>query len=143
MFGMKKEGDSRVKALLDKADLKYEVDTDGDFKLVNGVGNGRTQVVFINSNTYQLQHMEMRQVWSVGYVSDGVMPPSIAKDLLRENAEIKLGGWEVRGFSGVETGIFRVQIAADADLTALALALSVVGKTADEKEKELLHNDAL
>lgn len=141
--GGKKDADPRVKRLLDKAELKYEIDKDGDFKLINSFDNGRSQLIFVNSQTVQLGTMEIREVWAVGYVAEDVMPDAIAKDLLAENARVKLGGWELRRFSGKEAGVFRAQIAADTDELTLLMTLQAVSKTADDKEQELLAKDDL
>ena len=46
-------GDARVKAALDKLGWKYQVDQDGDYKLLMKVG-GRSQVVYILSKTETL-----------------------------------------------------------------------------------------
>lgn len=141
--GEKKEADPRVKRLLDKADLKYEIDRDGDYKMINRFDNNRTQLVFVNSRTVRLGEMEIREIWSVGYVSDGVMPDEIVKDLLEANCKVKLGGWELRRFSGKEAGVFRAQIAADTDELSLLMTLQAVSKTADDMEQEHLNNDDL
>jgi hypothetical protein len=142
-IGAKKEGDHRVKALLDKADLNYEVDKDGDYRLINGLENDRTQIVFIFSNTSNLGNMEIREIWSVGYLSDSIMPSSVAKDLLSENRIVKLGAWELGRFNGKEAGVFRAKIAADTDVKTLLMTLQAVSKTADEKEEELMSKDDL
>lgn len=138
-----KEADPRVKRLLDQAGLKYKIDKDGDFKLINRFDDDRSHMVFINSRTTQLGKMEIREVWSVGYMSDDVMPDAIAKDLLNANAKVKLGGWELRRFSGKEAGVFRAQIAADTDERSLLMTMQAVSKTADDKEKEILKTDDL
>ena len=49
--------DSRVEKALKKLGLKYEVDEDGDFKLVFAVEDNR-------STTETLGKMEIREVWS-------------------------------------------------------------------------------
>lgn len=139
----KQEADPRVKRLLDESGLKYVIDKDGDFKLINSFDNDRSHMVFVNSRTVKLGKMEIREVWSVGYVSDGVMPDAIAKDLLDANAKVKLGGWELRRFSGKEAGVFRAQIAADTDELSLLMTMQAVSRTADDKEKEILTTDDL
>lgn len=142
-IGEKKKGDQRVKVLLDKANLKYKVDKDGDFRLLMGFGDKRSQLVFITSQTSKLEHMEIREVWSVGYVSTGTIPSSVAKNLLRENARVKLGAWELVRFGGKEAGVFRAKIAAETDVKTLVETIGTVASTADEKEKELTSKDDL
>lgn len=141
--GAKKQGDPRVKELLDKAELKYEVDSDGDFKLLNSFDNGRSQVVFILTETVQLGDLEIREVFSIGYVSADSVSAEIARNLLEENRRVKLGAWELNSLGGKEVGVFRAKIAAETDVNALLMTLHAVTSTADQKEQELLSSDEL
>ena len=59
--GAKNSTDRRVKILLDEADLKYEVDGDGDFKLTNKLKDGRTHLIWILSQTSQLGSLESKR----------------------------------------------------------------------------------
>ncbi len=145
MVGAKEgsRGDSRVRTLLEKADLKYEVDEDGDFRLVFEWEDGRSQLVFISSATSALDGLEIREVWSVGYLSEDMMPAKIMKNLLEENAEVKLGAWQLLRMGEKDAGVFSAQIAADTDAKTLGTVLNAVSITADEKEKELMKSDDL
>lgn len=142
----KKTPDPRVRKLLDEADMTYKVDEDGDYRLVFGFEDDRTQLVFIFSNTEKLGDMEIREIWSVGYLAEDEeegMTLKIAKDLLRENSRVKLGAWELGRFSGKEAGIFTAKIAAETRLKSLLITLRAVAVTADKKEEELLGTDEL
>ncbi|MBE9013747.1 hypothetical protein IQ250_26520, partial [Pseudanabaenaceae cyanobacterium LEGE 13415] len=87
--------DARVKAALDKAGLKYEIDRDGDFKLVMELPNGRTQLVFVRSETQKLNdNFEIREIISPAYKSNGELSKDIANRLLTDSARKKLGGWQ-------------------------------------------------
>ena len=44
MFGSKQKGDSRIRNILTSADIKYEVDNDGDYKVIFKFDDGRTQL---------------------------------------------------------------------------------------------------
>ncbi len=142
-IGEKEKGDHRIKDLLENTGLTYEVDKDGDFRLVNWFDNERSQVIFIFSNTSRLGDMEIREIWSVGYLSDGTMPSSVAKNLLEENDNVKLGAWELARVGDLEAGVFRANIAADTDLKTLLVTLHAVSETADAKEQELMSKDVL
>lgn len=136
-----KEGDQRVKLLLDEVGLKYKVDSDGDYVLVNDMGEGRTQQAWILSNTAQLGTMEIREVWSVGYRSDTPLSATIANKLLEQNGKVKLGAWHVRKMGGQHVAVFHAQIAAESDKMSLLLALQAVTQTTDEMELELTGKD--
>jgi hypothetical protein len=140
----KATGDVRVKRLLDQTELKYEIDSDGDFKLINSFDNGRTQILFVNSNTERFLNMEIREVWSVGYISPtGVIPSTVALDLLRANSKIKLGAWQITKMGGKDVAVFAAKIAADTDVKTLLGTMQLVSEAADEKEAEITKKDDL
>lgn len=139
--GAKKAGDSRVEKILKEADLKYTVDGDGDFRLGYNVGDGRTQLIWILSNTSELETLEIRQIWSIAYRSKTPFSAGVANRLLEQNAKVKLGSWQVRKMGDDYVAVFSAQIAADTDRLSLLLALHAVTTTADEIEKELTGKD--
>jgi len=142
-LGSRKKHDPRVEVLLKKGDLKFEIDQDGDFKLVNQLDGGRTQAVFINTSTQNLGDMEIRDIWSVALVSDKPLNTEIANDLLRENNVVKLGAWRVQRSGNKTVVAFAAKIAADTDLETLLITLQAVTMTADKKEQELTEMDKL
>ena len=138
--------DARIKKLLDQTELKYEIDEDGDFKLLFEYDDGRSHIVFINSQTESYQGLEIREIWAVGYVppEEGEsVPANISENLIRANAQIKLGAWQVQKLGEKEVGVFRAMIAADAGKEVVLDTLRLVGISADEKEAELLSSDDL
>lgn len=134
------KGDPRVKALLDKAGLKYRVDEDGDYQVGYKFDDGRSHVAFVFSQTSRLGDMEIREVGAVAYTADEV-PCSVARNLLRSTSKVKLGAWELGRFNKQEAAWFRAKIAADTDVETLIMTLRAVSETADEKEKELTDRD--
>lgn len=143
MFGGKKKGDSRVGAILDAEDMKYEIDDDGDYKLIFGLENDRTQLVFINSQTDTFAGVEIREVWSVGLKGSGQLSATVANELLERNAKYKVGGWQVINKDGQVLALFTIVLSADADQSELVTVLNAVAIQADEIEKEFLKNDDL
>lgn len=139
--GAKKSSDRRVKILLDEADLKYEVDGDGDYKLANKLKDGRTHLIWILSQTSQLGTLEIRQIWSIGYRSKFPLSETLSNRLLKENAQVKIGAWQVRKMGDYHVAIFCGQIAADTDKISLLSAMQAVTMTADELEKDLTDKD--
>jgi len=55
-----KQGDSRVQALLEELELKYDIDSDGDFRVGFQLENGRSQLGFIRSETTQFGKFDIR-----------------------------------------------------------------------------------
>lgn len=127
--------DERIQKLLDKEGIKYEIDSDGDFKLVYEVGEaGRTQLAFIRSHTETYRNLEIREIWSPAYKSDAeTLPSDIANMLLEDNAKKKLGAWQKQG----QHAVFVTQIPADADFETVLSALKAALETADAIEEQL------
>ena len=138
--------DVRIKKLLDQTELNFEIDGDGDFKLLFEYDDGRSHIVFINSKTETYQGMEIREVWAVGYVppdNAGTVPSDVGDNLIRANAATKLGAWQIQKMGDKEVGVFRAMIAAEANKEIVLDTLRLVGISADEKEAELLKTDDL
>jgi len=137
-------GDPRIKAVLEELEIKYEVDQDGDYKvLFSWEDDGRSQVAFINSGTERLDQMELREIWSAAYVSAKPLKAKVANRLLEDSFQKKLGSWQVMKTSDQWIGMFTVKIDADADAASIMTALEAVLTSADEMEKELLGLDDL
>ena len=142
--GGRKAGDPRVKALLDQIGYKYELTTSGDFKLIPiKTEEGRSQLVYVNSNTQQYSSLEIREVMSPAYLSTGPLSAAVANRLLRENGEVKFGAWriEIHNNGQKYLALFAVQIAANSDAETLRLAIKSVLLVADRMEKELTGTD--
>jgi hypothetical protein len=145
MFGIKrkdKEGDPRVARALDSLEIRYGIDSDGDFKFLFHLEDGRTQQGFIRSQTYDFMGIEMREIFSVGLSSSGSFDARTANLLLAENENVKLGAWSVASNrEDKHLAIFTAKIAADLDGRALVGAILAVLNTADKMEKRLSGRD--
>jgi len=89
--------DRKCQKALDKADLVYEIDSDGDFKLVVKVPDNRTQLVYVYSNTLTYDNVEVRTIMAPALVADTdeALTPETMRLLLVDNFENKMGAWEV------------------------------------------------
>jgi hypothetical protein len=142
--GSRKAGDPRVKALLDQIGYKYELTASGDFKLIPiKTEDGRSQLVYVNSNTQQYSSLEIREVMSPAYLSTGPLSAAVANRLLRENSEVKFGAWRIELHNNGQKylALFAVQISASTDAETLRLAIKSVLLVADRMEKELTGTD--
>lgn len=129
---------------LDAAGIRYRINNAGHLWLIQPVGQTRTQLIFIDSETTNTAGLRTRDVWSVGYLAEeAALPDRIAVELLRENAQLPDGAWEIGRFLRREAAIFRVQVDAEADWETLAATLNQVSLTADRKEQALTGEDEL
>ena len=137
-----KQGDSRVQALLNELEMKYDIDSDGDFRVGFQLEDGRTQLAFIRSETTQFGKFDIREIFAVAHISDGPLDADLANALLIYNAHIKLGSWRVQRQDDDKCVVaFAVQIAANADAKSLYTAINLVINTADDVERKLDEED--
>jgi hypothetical protein len=138
------QGDPRVKRMLEVLDLKYSVDGDGDFKVVVKFDDGRSQLAYINSETQSINDFEIRELWSIAYVSKGYLDIDTANTLLMKNHEMKIGSWRLVD-AGDNTYLvtFCIQIAANCDPKSFTQSLSLVLRVADKMEAALTGADIL
>ena len=132
--------DPRVAALLKQADLPYEVDN-GDFRLEYDVDGTRGQRVWIDSETARLDKLEFRAVWSVAARGEGTVPAELANLLLRENARMIVGAWQVNQGKDDYLVVLSAPVSAAADAATLREVLEVVMYSTDRIEKQLSGKD--
>lgn len=153
----KPPADPRVKAALEQIGYKYQLTEENDYKLVpiqtEQAGTGtdgkaifRSQLVYVNSNVEKYGTLEIREVLSPAFLSNGPLSAAVANRLLRENNSVKLGSWRLVVInSGANAGkylaMYAAQIAADSDAEALRLTIKSVILIADRMEKELTGTD--
>jgi hypothetical protein len=136
--------DPRIKAVLEKAGMKYEITTDGDFKVFMRFDDTRTQLILINSSTERLNetNMEIREVYSVAYQANGSIPVEVANQLMKDSQKRKLGAWEIISMNnGTSMAVFDAKINADISSENLEKVIRLVGIRADVMEKELTSED--
>jgi hypothetical protein len=137
MFGLK-ETDPRVGRALSQLEVRYEITSNGDYKVVFDLGNGRSQVGFITSRTFEFAGFEFREVYSIGLRSFGPFNVKTANALLEQNEQLKMGAWGiVKDAQDNYLAIFTAKVAANLSGQDLMSVLAAVLKTADEVEREL------
>lgn len=134
-------GDPRVKDALDKLGLKYEVEQDGDFKVGMKLQGGRTQVAWIGATTEKLGSLEIREIASPAYQTQGALSKEIANRLLSDNAQKKLGGWQTYQDKQTQVVMFVAKIPANSSAEELQDTLETVLVSADDMEQTLTGKD--
>lgn len=132
----KAKADPQLKRQFDELKYEYEVDEDGDYKLVFAVDDKdkRSQLVYVRSPVETFGKHRVREVWSPGYKSAAPeFPAKVANRLLEASDDSKLGAWVKQN----EYAVFVVKIAADASKDELDDAITAAMLSADEMEAEL------
>jgi len=136
--------DARVQHLLEQLELQYEVSDDATYSVVFAIDDERSQEVCINSQTEFLDKLEIRDVWSIAFVTDAPLHADIANALLIQNSDLKMGAWELSRRSGDSDGViasFRIAIAANTSSNALRSAMHMAARIADEVEQKFTSED--
>jgi hypothetical protein len=142
--GQQAEYDASVKKALDKADLKYEIDDDGDFKLVIGLGEGRTQLAFVYSNVLTYDDVSVRTIMSPVKVADTreELDADLLYQLLVENGENKIGSWEIiEAPDGKRMVQYVVKVPLDLNSEELRSMIGLAAVAADQVERKISTED--
>jgi hypothetical protein len=128
--------DPGVAQLLKQLEYEYEVDEDGDYKLLMSAGETgeRSQLVFVRSAVETYGQMRIREIWSYSYTAPGdALPALVANRLLEASNNLIVGGWVKQG----RNAMFVIKVPADANAQVLDEAIGAAVATADEMEQEL------
>lgn len=132
--------DAVVEAQLKKKGTPYEIDGDGDFKILVRIDGNRTQLVWVRSVVEETGPLRVREIWSPGYRSEGAsFSAAIANDLLERSNSLKLGSWVKQD----RTAMLVTKIPADASADQLDKAIDLTAVAADKVELELTGKDDL
>lgn len=133
--------DPVLKAALDELKLKYDVGPQGDFKLIFDVGEGRSQLVFVQSATEEYGGTRIREIWSPAFKVKGDLDAKLANELLLDSQERKIGGWQLMNLGEERLVIYAIKLPDPKDGEELYRMINAVMLSADEMEKELTSKD--
>lgn len=132
------EADKAVGRALDTLKYTYEVDEDGDYKMVFDMDDGRSQLAFVRSTVEEFGKHRIREIWSPAYNSPGKQfPAAVANRLLEDSQDAKMGAWVKQD----QLAMFVVKVDANAPPEALSDAIDAAVRTADAMELELTEQD--
>lgn len=142
VLGSSRRGDPRVVRALESTGLKFEIDEDGDFKILVEFKDGRSQLGFINSSTERYGSLEIREIWSTAAVGKGSLSEDMANLLLIKNNQVKFRVWRLRETQGGKIAvIFAAHVSADTDGESLRSVVELVFGEADALEEKVNGDD--
>jgi hypothetical protein len=138
LAGAAHAADASVEARLDARGVKFEVDADGDYRVMYSYKQeNRTQLVFVSGATEQVGGLSIREVFSpAGRVGADGIDGEKALALMAASRGQKLGSWEIEG----DVLLFVIKVPDNVDAAALEAAMDIAAETADNKEIELSGN---
>lgn len=137
-----KMADQRVAKAFGELKIEYTVKKDGSYEVTYDVGDKRTQMATVLSETDQIYGIETRCIFSYAAFSKTPFSQEITSQVLAENME-HVSAWSVvkidKGFTLVNV----IFISADADAKRLDAAITSVVLQADKMEEKLMKEDKL
>lgn len=133
--------DPAIGKKLEAQGLKYEVDDDGDYKLLFAVEGDRSQIVWVRSPVETLGSLRIREILSIaGKSPKPETPEQIISSAVAATAALmssnrqKLGGWVLKGSDDNQAFYYVAQVPADIDADDLEIVVRAVAKEADAFE---------
>ena len=131
--GHARAADAAIETLLKQSNTPYEIDKDGDYKIViEWSQEKRSQLVYVGGTPETFADAAVYDVFSPALAAeDGGLAEADANALLKASGKLKLGAWELRG----DGAYFAVKVPAG-NLTAEQFdkILSLAAETADNFE---------
>ena len=130
------DADPAVARQLKELGYEYQVDEDGDYKVLMATGDNdeRSQIVYIRSHVETYGNHRVRELWSYAYQSPAdALPAVVANRLMEASNALIIGSWVKQGRSAV----YVAKIAATASTGELEDAIAAAAVSADAMELEL------
>lgn len=129
-------GNAILELKLKGTDLPFEVDGDGDFKvIINWTQDKRSQLVFVSPKVEEIGGVQTYTAFAPAFIEkDGrKLDAARMRSLLEQNADYKIGAWSISG-NGL---YFAAKLPTSVDSAQLRTLLSAVAEQADNLEMEL------
>lgn len=88
------KADPRVAKTLQQANLPFEIEPDGVYK-INLLRDSSSPLIYVDSSTDRFRSIELRRVWAIAKVFQGGPPADLPLKLLLATHTRKLGAWEI------------------------------------------------
>lgn len=129
----------KIKRILDQAQLKYQVDKDGDFKMTFGLENDRSQLVYVISRTEEFAGQPIVEIWSPAYKGSEISQETLVR-LAVDGHKRKIGGWQLISGSDNIYAVFKAKVPLSSLTPEFMRAVcGGVASTADEMEREVMN----
>ncbi len=136
---LRAEADQRIKKALDELDVKYVIDDDGDYAITIYEAEGRSQLVYVVSETDSIEGFEIRDIFSYA-VRDKAPTLEMTSDLMRTSNKSLIGAFEMTSGGNI---LYIAKIPANLPPKQLHKIIRTVAAYADDAEKEILGSDEL
>ncbi|MGI5843034.1 MAG: S1C family serine protease [Candidatus Xenobium sp.] len=130
-----------IRELMDRSGIPYEINENGNFKMVRKLGNGRTQLVLIYGRSWEYNGIKIREIWAPAFRVDGDLSGDLANRLLKMSYEAKIGGWQTLKVEQDSVAIYAIKVVDRLTVEELRTWIDYVASYADTIELEVTGKD--
>jgi hypothetical protein len=132
-----------VERVLKRLKLEYTIDTEGDYRVMIEIPDGREAQVGVSAHTTQLtDDVSIREIWSVAARIPGDLPEELAENLLGDTwSSRKFGSWALAGTTsdGRRVLVHVTRIPANSSIHVFYAALVDTAVSALDLQNALAH----
>jgi len=130
-----------IRDLLDRSEIPYEIDEQGNYKIVRKLTDKRTQLVLIYGRAWDFQGIKIREIWAPAFRISGDLPADLANRLLRMSQVAKMGGWQVIEVGQDCLATYAIKVVDRMTVDELRKWIDYVASYADTTEQEVTGKD--
>lgn len=136
-----KMSDDRVAVMLNSLGIPYTVTDNANFEIEYDLASGRTQYVYIMSETQKYRGMEIREVWSNAGILEEEPELDLLYALMEESGSNKVGAWVLEENDDGILLFYTVKLPVSHTSEDLRQSIAFAAETADNWERNLFEED--
>jgi len=136
-----KQADPRVAAMLQGMNITYAVTDNANYEIEYDLASGRTQYVYIMSETQKYRGMEVREIWSNAGVLQEDPELDLLYALMEESGTNKIGAWVLEEQDDGILLFYSIKIPVSHTQEDLRQSIAFAAEVADSWETDLFEDD--
>jgi hypothetical protein len=136
-----KTPDQRVAVMLETMKIPYTVTDNANFEIEYDLASGRTQYVYIMSDTQTYRGIEIREVWSNAGVLEEDPELDLLYTLMEESGSNKIGAWVLEENDGGILLFYSIKLPVSHTQEELRQSIAFAAEVADSWEADLFEDD--
>jgi hypothetical protein len=133
--------DQRVAVMLKNLNIPYTVTNNGNYEIEYDLASGRTQYVYIMSETQKYRGMEVREIWSNAGVLEEDPELDLLYSLMEESGSNKIGAWVLEENDDGILLFYTVKLPVSHTAEDLRQSIAFTAEVADTWEADLFKDD--
>jgi len=136
-----KQADPRVGKMLQGLNIAYTITDNANYEIEYDLASGRTQYVYIMSETQKYRGMEVREIWSNAGVLQEDPELDLLYALMEESGTNKIGAWVLEEQDDGILLFYSIKIPVSHTQEDLRQSIAFAAEVADSWETDLFEDD--